>query len=179
MGVRRLTVLVAVVALGIAGCGGDDDDSATPTEPAGDVADGDGTPDDGPTGDDGAPTGAGGGTLTLGDETIDFDRSRCFLEEQDAAAGGGKILFVGQAFGTNAEGDEVSIDVSRYDEDSDFAGDDVSVVVGSPGSDDAVSYSSRSPIGTVSLDGSVLSAEGLTFSDDDGTEVSGSFEVRC
>ena len=43
----------------------------------------------------------------IGDETITLDSARCFLEEQDAAAGGGKILFVAQGFGTNAAGEQL------------------------------------------------------------------------
>lgn len=124
--------------------------------------------------------GAGAGTLTLGDETITFDSSRCFLEEQDAAAGGGKILFVVQAYGTNANGDELVIDVSRYDEDSQFSGDDVSVDIGDPFSDTAVSWDSTEEIGTVTIDGSTVSADDLTFQNyDDFSELPGSFSITC
>lgn len=118
--------------------------------------------------------------LVLGDETITFDSARCFLEEQDAAAGGGKILFVAQAFGTNAAGDELVIDVSRYDEDSQFEGDDIIIDIGDIFSEDAVSLGGGGPIGTVTVDGSNLSADDLTFNNfDDFSEHTGSFEINC
>ena len=109
-----------------------------------------------------------------------FESARCFLEEQDAAAGGGKILFVAQGFGVNAAGDEVSIDVSRYDEDSQFSGDSINVVIGDPFSPDAASWDAIVDLGTVTVEGSTVSADGLTFSNvDDQTELAGSFRIDC
>jgi hypothetical protein len=136
--------------------------------------------DDGSSGGDASSVGGGGaGTLVVGDETISLDSSRCFLESQDAV-GGGKILFVAQAFGTNAAGEPLVLDVSRYDEDSQFTGDDIKVDIGDPYSDDAVSLSAIEEVGTVAIDGSTLSADGLTFSNfTDLSEQSGSFEFSC
>jgi hypothetical protein len=181
---QSMVAVAAVSTLFIAACGGDDSSADAGDTPAaaddGSAGDGDASDggDDAPSGGGG---GAGGGSLVLGDETITFDSARCFLEEQDAAAGGGKILFVAQAFGTNAAGDELVLDVSRYDEDSQFAGDDIIVDIGDPFSDTAVSLNASEPIGTVSVDGSTLSASGLTFIDVDDFEqqLSGSFEVNC
>jgi hypothetical protein len=180
MGLKRTWMIAAVAAmLIVAGCGGDDDGgSDTPATTA--------APSDAgtsaPSGDDepAPPSGGNGGEVVLGDETITFDSARCFLEEQDAAAGGGKILFVAQAFGTNAAGEQVAIDVSRYDEDSQFVGDDIIVDIGDPFSDDLVSYLGGSEDFIVSLDGSTVSADGLTFRNfDDDTELSGSFRIDC
>ncbi len=153
---------------------------------AADDSSGDDSAADDSSGDDSSGNGAGdagggnGGTLVLGDETIAFDGARCFLQEQEAAAGGGKILFVVQAFGTNAAGDQLSIDVSRYDEDSQFTGDDIIVDIGDPFSDEAVSLMASADLGTVAIDGSTLSAGALTFVNfDDMSEQGGSFEINC
>lgn len=194
---RTLVGICALAGLIAASCGDSDDDSgadsgspsasaAATTEASADAPDesapADTEADSSDSGDSAASGGGSGagGVVVLGDETITLDRARCFLQEQDAAAGGGKILFVAQGFGTNAAGDEVVLDVSRYDEDSQFTGDDVKLDIGDPFSDDFVSWSSVSDIGTVSLDGSSLSANGLTFSNfDDGAEAAGSFDLTC
>ncbi len=102
------------------------------------------------------------------------------LEEQEAAAGGGTIELSGQASGTNAAGDEVLIDFVRFSSDSDFAGDDVSVSTGDPGSADATELLGNAEIGAVSLDGSTLSATGFEVSDTEGGGVVViSFEIAC
>ncbi len=180
---------MAVVLLAT-GCGSDSDDGgdsgsdggvAETTTDAGDGADGTDTDDTGATADptDDAASGDAG-SMVLGDETIVFTSARCFLEEQDAAAGGGKILFVAQGSGTNAAGEAVALDVSRYDEDSQFTGDKSNVVIGDPFSGDAASWDANGDIGTVTVDGSTVSADGLTWVHvDDRTEQPGSFSVNC
>ncbi|MEQ8842518.1 MAG: hypothetical protein RIB98_16160 [Acidimicrobiales bacterium] len=207
MNARRswFLLLIAVLALLATACGDDDggdtaeqpttdaatDDDSDTADDDSDTADDDSSgadddaemADDDMADDDGAeatPSAGGGGTLVLGDETITLDSARCFLEEQDAAAGGGKILFVGQGSGTNADGTELLLDVSRYDEESQFTGDDITVDIGDPFSDDLVSYRAAAEIGTVQIDGSVMSADGLTFSNFDlGEELPGSFQLNC
>ena len=195
---RRWAVLASAVVLALAGCGGDDDDVGNADASAGEdgadtaeaesTAESDDTGDAGdaatePAADDAAESGGGGGgggTLVLGGDTITLDSARCFLEEQDAAAGGGKILFVAQGFGVTAGGEQLTLDVSRYDEDSQFVGDDVIVDIGDPFADDAVSLTANADLGTVTVDGSTLSADGLTFvNSDDLTEQAGSFEITC
>ena len=127
-----------------------------------------------------------GGTLVFAGAAIALDSAECFLEEQDAA-GGGKILFAAQALAIAAGGDGIVLDVSRYDEDSQFTGDHVKIDiipgVGDPeipnGTPDR--FSSIGDIGTVTLDdSSVASAGELTFTSDayDG-EFIGSFEINC
>lgn len=170
-----------------AGCGSDESDptevdgaSATDSDDSDDSADGSDDSGDDSEGEDDGSSGAAGGTLTLGDESITLSSARCYLEEQDAAAGGGKILFVGQGTGTNAAGEDVMIDVSRYDEDSDFAGDSLSVAVGDVMSGEAKSYSTIADTGTVALEGSTMSAAGVPLmSDDDGSTLEVSFEIAC
>ena len=182
---RTWTLLIAalLLSLGLAACGGDEadttaaaDDASTPQDDAPD----DSTDDaDDEGGADDAPAGGGnGGTLVLGDETITLDSARCFLEEQDAAGGGGKILFVGQAFGTNAAGEELILDVSRFDEDSQFTGDDIIVDIGDW--ETGSSWQAAADLGTVQLSGNTMSADGLTFTNwDDMSEMAGSFEINC
>lgn len=186
---------VAALALGTAACGDDDADEG---DSAGDVApetaDGAG---DGDTGDDGAedggagdgdaeagddaatPAAGGAGFLLLGDEEIALGPGRCFLQPQEDVGGGGTIELTGQAAGTNAAGDEVVIDFTRFGEDSDFAGDDVNITIGDPFSDDAESTFGSAPIGTVSLDGNVLSGTDFPARDEAGDELSISFEISC
>jgi hypothetical protein len=181
--------LCLVTALAIA-CGGDDDDSSGATQASG--SDGGTAATQAPSGDGAAPTeapsdsgggsasGGGGGSLTLGDEVISLDRARCYMQEQDVAGSPGKILFTAQGFGTNADGEDLVLDISRYDEDSLFYGDDILVDVGDPFSDDAVSWHAASDFGTVEQDGSTLRADGLTFMNgSDGSQVSGAFELAC
>lgn len=191
---RLLAAMLAVLLLVAAGCGDDggEDDGATgtpsadegddPTEDPGENGGSDGSDEEG----DPEPSSGSGdaGSMVLGEETIAFDSSRCHLEEQEAAAGGGTIELTGQAFGTNADGEEVMIDVTRFSEESMFAGDDISVLIGDPMSEDATSLSSMAePAGTVSLDGSTLSASDLVLEDleniEEQTTVTLSFEIQC
>jgi hypothetical protein len=173
--------LLAVAVLAV-GCSSDDGGGAETTtttvasQPAGsnDTA----TTTTASVGNGGVASGTAG-TLTLDGETITFDSSLCYLEEQDAAAGGGTIEFVGQAFGTNSAGEEVTIDVSRFSEESQFAGDDVSIVIGDPFSADALEYRSSSPTGTVTVDGGTMRATSVSFLDGESNEVVGSFQFNC
>jgi hypothetical protein len=125
-------------------------------------------------------SGGGGGTLVLGDETIELDSARCFLREQASAGGGGKILLTGQGTGTNAAGEEVRLDFTRYDEASQFTGDDISVEVGPLA--DATSYTARLDLGAVDRSGSTLTATDIpfqSFGDRGITQVTGSFTLNC
>lgn len=167
---RGLAAATIAAAL-MVGCGGDDEAE----EPAGG---GDAPAAEG--GDAAAGGGGGGGTMTLDGEEIAIDRTQCFLQPQEAAAGGGEIEFTGQGFGTNAAGDEVLIDVSRYSEESMFAGDSISVTVGDPFSEDALNYSLVGGEGAILVDGSTLSGEGVSVTDDRGTGDSVlSYELNC
>ena len=193
MDVKR-SWMIAVVALVMvaAACGGDDDGAAadagttaadagnpaTPATTAAPEAAGTEAPSGGD--DEPAPSGGGnGGELVLGDETITFDSARCFLQEQDAAAGGGKILFVVQAFGTNAAGEQIAIDVSRYDEDSQFTGDDIIVDIGDPGSEDTVSLSASGAEGLIEFGDASAAADGVEVSEFGADPVTLSFALSC
>ena len=172
--VRIAAPVFMAVAVLAAGCSGDDGGSVgTPTTTV--ASQPTATPGDDSTGRSAGPA----GTLTLGGEAITIDSSRCYLEEQEAAAGGGTIEFVGQAFGTNSAGEEVTIDVSRFSEESRFAGDDVSIVIGDPFSADALEYRASSPSGTVTVDGGTMRAASVSFLDGELNEIVGSFEFNC
>lgn len=190
MRVTRILVASALVLALSTGCGDSDDgDTAAPgstTDPAAAAPATDGSPggeDDAPDSDGDAMdavASGGGGRLVLGDETIEFEQVLCTFEPQDAAAGGGQILFVGQATGVDAEGRDVVLDVSRYDQDSQFEGDSVMVDIGDVTSGDTVGLASTSPTGTVTVDGSTLRADDVTLLNaEDGSERTASFEITC
>lgn len=184
---------VSVVALFAVGCGSDDEtegsaptspvesadsDDATEAEPSGD-----GQADDAEASDEpDVPTGGGSGTLDLDGETIELSSVRCHLESQPAAAGGGNILFVVQGQGQNAEGEPLLIDISRYDEGSMFAGDRVTIELGeiTASNDDLASLAASGPAGTVTLEGSTASADGLQVEDLGlGMSATASFQITC
>lgn len=188
--VRRLIVAFACACtLFLVACGGDDEDAdargvTDPTEatPRADGDDPAGSEDE-ETASDAPATGGsssgGSGTIVLGDETIEFDEVQCTLDPQEAAAGGGQILFVGQGLGVDADGQDVLLDVSRYDEDSQFAGDVVSVEIGDIMAGDNTSLESRTAAGTVEVEGSTIRAE-VTLTDfTESSELSASFEISC
>ncbi len=124
-----------------------------------------------------AQPGARGGTLSINGEDVAL-QSRCFLEDQAAAGGGGTIELSGQGQGTTADGTPIVIDITRFGADSQFAGDDVSITMGDPFSDDVINLEGRAEIGTISLDGSVLSATDYTVRGDDGEQLI-SFSIEC
>lgn len=127
-----------------------------------------------------AAASGGAGTLTLGNDTLELDRARCFLQEQEAAGGGGKILFTAQGFGTTSDGTDFVVDISRYDEDSQFTGDHILVDVGDPRGEDFYSWEVRPELEIIEQTGSTLRGEGLTFRhSEDGSEIPGAFEVNC
>lgn len=185
---RLIAALACACALVLVACGGDDGtDARGVTDPieAAPGAEGDdpaGSDDQGAGPDVGAPGGSssgGSGTIVLGDETIEFDEVLCMLEPQEAAAGGGQILFVGQGMGVDADGQDVLLDVSRYDEDSQFAGDVVSVEIGDIMAGDNTSLESRTAAGTVEIEGSTIRAE-VTLTDfTESSELAASFELSC
>lgn len=182
-----LVALAALVLIVGAACGDDDGDdaggdTAAPTDQVSDTDDMD-DPDDSPDADaEAAPTGGGGGgggELVFGDETIELDRALCFLQEQPVAGSDGTILLTAQGHGTNAAGDGVVVDFTRYDEESMFTGDDVSVDIGDPRTDDFQGYGTSLDLESVNRDGNVLSATDVVLVGDMGDEVVGSFRIEC
>src|SRR3546814_6380464 len=138
----KLLKLLFALALvtGMVACG--DDSESADDSPAGvdvgtdessnDAADTVDDPDDSDDSDDADVTGGtdaagmtsgGAGSLTLDGETIELE-SRCFLEEQVSA--GMTMEYTAQGMGTNADGDDVMLDITRF-----AAGDD-RVIVAAP-----------------------------------------------
>ena len=78
------------------------------------------------------------------------------------------------------DGDEFYLDVTRFDEDSTFHGDSISVEVGNPNADGFTAWTAQSPFGTVEVDGLTVRADDIAFSNAEaGTEITGAFEVSC
>lgn len=180
--IRRAIAAAAAALLLLAACG--DDGDAGSGDPTGseDTGTDDGSGGSGDSGGGGESTGGGGtgsGTLEIDGETIELS-ARCFLESQPSAGGGGNILFNAQGQGTNAAGEDVLLDVSRYDEESQFAGDDFSVDIGDVFAGEAVSLDGRADVGAITVDGSTLSAtDQPLLNTDDGSTVTISFELDC
>lgn len=188
----KVIAAVSVAALVAVGCGSEDEPggSAQPTPTGADEA-----ADTAKAGDDdsdqvdaadegdasGGPTGGGSGTIDLDGEIIELSSVRCHLESQPAAAGGGNILFVVQGEGQDSAGEPVLIDISRFDEDSMFAGDDVQIYIGEiTMAGDAVELAAKVPAGTVTLDGGTARVDGLLVEDlASGTSATASIEISC
>lgn len=200
-GLRRLVAVAGAAALLLAACGGDDDAegddppaASADADAGGDDAGGDTDADvdtDADAGDDsdagadanadsGNSGGGDGGELVFDGETIALDRPLCYLQEQDAAAGGGKILLNAQAEGTMADGELIDVSFVRWDEDSQFHGDDVIIGIGDYTTAAYVSLIGGGEIGVVAVDGSTLTANDLAFDDfETGTEHTASFVINC
>jgi hypothetical protein len=175
-------VLIGAMALFLlvaAACGGTGGPVESVPASTPNPTNGDSQPTDGSQPTAANPSGSAG-TLTLGEQVIELTRARCFLEEQDAAAGGGKILFTAQGFGALPDGTELVLDVSRYDEQSQFTGDAVDVGVGDPRGANFYSWEVIAELGTVEQVGSTLRADGLTLRhSEDDSEIEGAFDVNC
>lgn len=182
-------VLVTALLL-LTGCSTDDTsepgDAAAEQDPAAAEDDaGDGASDDGGSDDAGAPA-AGQGTLTIDGEQATVDLVQCLLEPQDAG-GDQTIEATAQVRATASDGDDVSLDFTRFSEGGPAPeGDSVSVTFGDVTSPDAKSYSALAtgglpPAGTVSVDGSVVSVTDLALADEDGGsgEITVSFDLQC
>jgi hypothetical protein len=121
---------------------------------------------------------SGSGTLVLPDETIELTSSQCYLKKQTAA--GQDIDLTAQARGTNAAGDAVNLDFTRYANSSSFAGDDITVLIGQPGASNATDLSGRLDRGTVDRSGDTFSINDTQLrNESSGDSVTISFEIQC
>ena len=128
----------------------------------------------------GSASGGTSGTLTLDGAAIELTGVRCYLEPQNAAAGGGKILFTGQGVGKDTTGADVRLDVSHYDADSQFAGDDITVNIGEITNPDSYGLQGSDSPDVISKDGSTISAQDVELNKDDRSETKTvSFELHC
>jgi hypothetical protein len=127
----------------------------------------------------GSGAGSGrGGTLELGDETIALDSARCYLQEQ--TVGRSTIELTAQATGTNADGETVILDFSRYAEGDQFEGDDINIDVGDPTAADFYQYIGSLDYGEVDVSGSSLSRSGFDVRHSETNEsVPASFQIEC
>jgi len=153
-------------------------DDTEPTEPAGDE----------PSGD--APSGAGSATLTIGDETWEFDNYYCaFTPEQSQ---NDRVSFSSGATGESAEGSRIQLDASIQDteEQGRYEGEGTIQSLTLDDIDDfenpSVSWSAVTGIAggaafTIQVDGNNVHAETVF---DDGTtdaieEIAGTFDGVC
>lgn len=174
MSAKRWTAVLFAGALVMAACGDDGGGGAMDGPDASESSEPGGEPAGDPV------SGGGGGTLVLGDETITLDQSLCHLEEQEAAAGGGTIELTAQGQGTDAAGEEVSVDFTRFSTESQFEGDDVSVVIGDFTAGIGTELTASLETGTVERDGNTLGATDIALMDlDDGSETTASFQIDC
>lgn len=181
----RGAVILAALALVVAGCGDDDGSADAGGAPAiddsssSDASSSGGSSDDGSGSGggstDGGSSGGGSSSLVIDGENIAIAWAACYLEPQELG-GGGNILVTARASGTNAAGDPVVLDFTRYDADSMFHGDDITIEVGEMA--DATTYSALLDEGAIAVSGGAVSGQDIT-ADDAGTEVVVSFELAC
>jgi hypothetical protein len=178
--------LAAPLAVGLvlAGCGGDDGDAADTDASVAPASSADAAPD--PTasgGEDAAGAGEGAessaGMMILGDEEIALGTLRCYFEEQPRAGLGGVFTHTAQGRGTDAEGVDVLLDLSRARADDGTIEDDIIVDIGDPTSDDAVSLKASGPEGLVDFGDASASADGVEVSDFGAEPVTLSFDLSC
>lgn len=171
----QLAAITIVLAALLAGCGGGDDGADARGAPSVDDGSGDAA--------DASRSGSGGGrgasSLVVDGETISVGGALCHLEPEEAAGGGGgMILATAQNTGTDAAGDLVSIDFTRYDADSMFHGDDVTLNVGEVG--DPKTYTAHLDEGAIPVSNGVVSGQDITMRDAEAdVEVVVSFEMVC
>jgi hypothetical protein len=171
---RVAGVLVAMLLI-VGACGGDDDDGAD---------DGDASTEDA-AGDDstGAIGGSASGTATFGDEELSIDIVRCYFEEQPRAGLGGVFTHTAQASGTNSEGVEIVIDMSRARGEDGVVSDDISYDVGDPfDQENFVGWGGGGPEGTLEFgddSASGTSVEMMTFDVDGAEPTTLTFDFSC
>lgn len=195
---KLLKLLFALALMtGVAACG-DDSESADDTPPSVDVGTDENSDEDAAdtestestdtestdTADAAGMSSGGAGSLTLDGETIELE-ARCFLEEQVSA--GMTMEYTAQGMGTNADGDDVLLDITRFaaGDDAVIVGDSVSVTIGDPFSPEATSLERIPMVGlgepdVVARDGGNVSGTDVgLIHDDTGETVAISFELTC
>ncbi|MBK5221635.1 MAG: hypothetical protein JJE52_01910 [Acidimicrobiia bacterium] len=129
-------------------------------------------------------TTGGAGSLTLADETIELE-TRCYLEEQ--VAGGMTMEYTAQGVGTDADGEAIMLDVTRFAEEEGavIVGDSVSITLGDPLDINSTTLSYLPLAGMnesdlVDRDGGNVTGTGVELiNDDTGDQVVVSFELAC
>ena len=177
-----------VAGLVLVGCNGDDGGADATDAPATDApvetevttAPADPEPEEAPE----EPAGDGGetasiGVVMLGEEEIAISRALCFFEEQPRAGLGGVFTHTAQFQGTDAEGQPVVLDTSQARAEDDTIDVDISVTIGDPFSEEAVSLSASGPEGLVVFGESSVSADGVEITDFESDPVPVTFDLPC
>ena len=175
------------VGLALAGCGSDDDGassagadaeaSADPASTANPVPDPTTQAEDAAGANDGA--GSSAGVMTLGDEEIAIGSLGCFFEEQPRAGLGGVFTHTAQGRGTNAEGEDVVLDLSRARAEDGTVEDDIIVDIGDPFGDDSVSLMASGQEGLIQFGDESVSASGVEVTEFGADPVTLSFDISC
>jgi hypothetical protein len=191
MSSKRFLALLFVFVMLAAACGDDgdssSDDGGDDTSSDADAGSGDDTSDTGS--DDGVsdeggseeiPGGeaaGGASTLTFGGEEIALNARGCYAEEQEVA--GSIITLTAQASGTNAAGEDIIVDFTRFAPGGTVSeGDDILIDIGPLGA--SMTYQAGLPFESVPVDDGVLTVAETTFSSfDDGSEVAVSVAIVC
>jgi hypothetical protein len=190
MRIKYLLGLLGVFVILAAACGDDSDSSSggsgddAPNEDAG--SGGEAT-DDGSLGsdsNDGASedvpaVGSGGGasSLMFDGEEIALDARGCFAERQEVA--GSIITLSAQASGTNAAGEGIIVDFTRFAPGGTVAeGDDILIDIGPLG--ETRTYQANLPFESVPIDSGVLTVAETMFTSFDGlSDVTVSVLIAC
>lgn len=189
---KRLLALLFVFVFVIAAACGDDsdsssngggDDTSSEIDPgSGDEATDTGSDDDGS--DEGGSEevsrgepGGGASTLTFDGEEIALNARGCYAERQEVA--GSIITLTAQASGTNAAGEDVIVDFTRFAPGGTVGeSDDILIDIGPLGA--TTTYQAALPFESIPVDGGVLTVAETAFSSfDDGSEVTASVLIVC
>lgn len=172
----RFAIAAALLLATSAAACGDDNSSDTTTGDSAVGATDETSADETSANGDSTPAGDGGGILVLDGETIELDMGRCYLEPQDSAGGGGSILATAQGSGTNAAGQTLIVDFTRYDEESMFHGDDVLV----DSADGTVTLKASLPDGDIAVTDADVRAESVEMRNPEtGETATASFSISC
>jgi hypothetical protein len=158
-----------------AACG---DDSDSSSDGGGDDTSSDGASDDGGSGEVSGGDAVGSSTLTFDGEEIALDNSLgCYAEEQEVA--GSIITLTAQASGTNAAGEDVLVDFTRFAPGGTVGeSDDILIDIGPLGA--TTTYQAALPFESVPVNSGVLTVAETAFSSfDDGSEVTASVAIVC
>lgn len=170
---RTAAVAMALALTITAGCSGDNGGPDQTSSPGGDGTSSTAAGDNG----QGSAGGRSATSLVIDGENIDMNRAACHLEPQEVSGGDGMILVTAQSRGTNAAGDEVHIDFTRWDSDSMFHGDDITVDIGELG--ESTTYSAMFDEGSIAVVDGVVSGQDITMSNLEMGDIVVSFELGC
>jgi hypothetical protein len=172
----------------VAACSGSDSSDATDasaaTAPATTAPDTTpaATPDQAEAGtgsNEGTAPAAAVGVVMLGDEEIAATRVLCYFQEQPRAGLGGVFTHTAQVEGTDAEGTQVLVDLSRAVAEDGTVDEKVIVDIGDPRSDDAVSMSMGGPDGTIAFGDNEVAVDGVEVINFEGGAAVVTLDLAC